>query len=80
MTTTLSMPQSLYKKTDKTAKTMGVSQKKLIVLAVQKYIEVYENANTQNDFDEAYSNYIPDRKILNSGVARVRELLKNDAW
>jgi len=80
MTTTLSMPQRLYKKTNETAKTMGVSQRKLIILAVQKYVEVYEKTNTQKDFEEAYSNYIPDKKVLNSGIARVRELLKNDAW
>ena len=80
MTTTLSMPQRLYKKTNETAKTMGVSQKKFIILAVKKYVEVYEKANTEKDFEKAYSNYIPDKKVLDCGVARVRELLKNDAW
>jgi len=80
MTTTFSMPQKLYKRANDTARTMGVSQKKLIVLAVQKYLEVYENTNVENDFNEAYANYVPDRKILDCSVAKVRELLKNDSW
>ena len=80
MTTTLSMPQKLYKKTNETAKTMGVSQKKLIILAVQKYVEVYEKTNALKNFEEAYSTYIPDKKVLKCGIARVRELLKDDAW
>ena len=77
MTATISMPQKLSRQVEEVANCMGITNKRLFLFAIRKYVEEY---NEKTPFDEAYSKYVPDKKILNAGIENIRELLKDDTW
>ena len=77
MTATISMPQKLNRQVNEIANCMGITNKKLFLFAIQKYVKEY---NKKTPFDETYSNYTPDKKMLDVGVKNIRELLKDDTW
>jgi metal-responsive CopG/Arc/MetJ family transcriptional regulator len=64
MTTTISMPQKLGNKVTRAAASMGISESKLFVAAVQEYLLAREF----------------DARIESAGIESIRELTKNDTW
>jgi metal-responsive CopG/Arc/MetJ family transcriptional regulator len=64
MTTTISMPQKLSNKVTRVAESMGISESKLFVAAMQEYLLAREF----------------DARIELAGIESIRELTKDDTW
>jgi metal-responsive CopG/Arc/MetJ family transcriptional regulator len=64
MTTTISIPQELGNKVTQVAESLGISQSKLFIAAIQEYLLAREF----------------DARIEIAGIESIRDLTKNDTW
>jgi len=83
MTTTISMPQKLCEQVAQTAQSIGVSQRRFLIAAIQEYLNAYKANAIRNSVNNVYKNYAPDEfelRLQAAGIESIRELTKNDTW
>lgn len=82
MKTAVSLPDKLYEKAEKTARSMGLPRSQLFARALEEFIEHHDPERITEQLNKVYSeNSHPDfQAISNSGLESIRNLTKNDSW
>ena len=82
MKTAVSLPNLLFEKADETASYLRISRSKLFALALEEFIEKYNDKIITEKINAVYERIDQSEfdHYLNVGLEPTRNLTKNDTW
>lgn len=80
MKTAISIPDTIFREAEATAKQLGLARSQLYVRAIKEFIDHHNKDAITEKLNELYEETEADHEILNTGLESLREATKHDTW